>query len=429
MPWDPVRHAMQEVSVNPKNGLTPLTPTAPTLIIPPNSALTSSPPSTTTPRATSLAMLLNDSTTYRSSPSPVMTRPGLPASLSSPSSSLNQLMNPVSPTRKPLSLEQNPDQKPKAVLMPPPKPSSPYNPQRISTAGSVLVPLSVSERRIFSSPVNSLRMALVKHPDQRVGGDSKDEHFPSRQQNGSNGGYSPSQAQSSRQWETDNQRKRKREETGDEDRDSPLKRSRGQDEKAVAYHYNQRPEIGVSGRRKSPIFGLKAFNNWIKSVLIQKMAHEPLSQSSFRRKTPRNATLSGRVLDIGCGKGGDLQKWKNAGIKEYVGLDLAIMSVNQARDRWLKWNGDKFEATFTQLDCYTHYLSEAEDLRPRILSEPFDVVTMQFCMHYAFETEEKVRIMLDNVTRYLRPGGRFVGTIPNSDILQYVLSPLLFSSS
>ncbi|KAG8814272.1 hypothetical protein FRC19_001845, partial [Serendipita sp. 401] len=191
MPWDPVRHAMQEVSVNPKNGLTPLTPTAPTLIIPPNSALTSSPPSTTTPRATSLAMLLNDSTTYRSSPSPVMTRPGLPASLSSPSSSLNQLMNPVSPTRKPLSLEQNPDQKPKAVLMPPPKPSSPYNPQRISTAGSVLVPLSVSERRIFSSPVNSLRMALVKHSDQRVGGDSKDEHFPSRQQNGSNGGYSP----------------------------------------------------------------------------------------------------------------------------------------------------------------------------------------------------------------------------------------------
>ena len=42
---------------------------------------------------------------------------------------------------------------------------------------------------------------------------------------------------------------------------------------------------------------------------------------------------------------------------------------------------------------------------------------MQFCMHYAFETEAKARQMLDNVTRYLRPGGTFVGTIPNAEKL------------
>jgi mRNA (guanine-N7-)-methyltransferase len=39
---------------------------------------------------------------------------------------------------------------------------------------------------------------------------------------------------------------------------------------------------------------------------------------------------------------------------------------------------------------------------------------MQFCMHYAFEAEEKARMMLHNVTTYLRPGGVFIGTIPNS---------------
>jgi len=41
-------------------------------------------------------------------------------------------------------------------------------------------------------------------------------------------------------------------------------------------------------------------------------------------------------------------------------------------------------------------------------------VSMQFCMHYAFETEERARCMLDNVSRWLRSGGVFVGTIPNS---------------
>jgi len=42
---------------------------------------------------------------------------------------------------------------------------------------------------------------------------------------------------------------------------------------------------------------------------------------------------------------------------------------------------------------------------------------MQFCMHYAFESVAKVRCMLTNVTRWLRPGGVFVGTVPNAEQL------------
>jgi mRNA (guanine-N7-)-methyltransferase len=49
---------------------------------------------------------------------------------------------------------------------------------------------------------------------------------------------------------------------------------------------------------------------------------------------------------------------------------------------------------------------------------------MQFCMHYAFETPAKARQMLENVTRWLRPGGVFVGTIPNADLLLSQLDAL-----
>ncbi len=52
---------------------------------------------------------------------------------------------------------------------------------------------------------------------------------------------------------------------------------------------------------------------------------------------------------------------------------------------------------------------------------------MQFCMHYAFETEAKVRMMLKNVTDYLRPGGVFIGTIPNAKYLLSVTSLITFS--
>lgn len=47
----------------------------------------------------------------------------------------------------------------------------------------------------------------------------------------------------------------------------------------------------------------------------------------------------------------------------------------------------------------------------------YDNVTMQFCMHYAFESASKARMMMENVSRYLRRGGVFIGTIPNSQLL------------
>jgi mRNA (guanine-N7-)-methyltransferase len=60
-----------------------------------------------------------------------------------------------------------------------------------------------------------------------------------------------------------------------------------------------------------------------------------------------------------------------------------------------------------------------KDILPGSLAQKdlYDNVTMQFCMHYAFETASKARMMMENVSRYLRPGGIFIGTIPDSQLL------------
>lgn len=39
------------------------------------------------------------------------------------------------------------------------------------------------------------------------------------------------------------------------------------------------------------------------------------------------------MLDLGCGKGGDLQKWQIARIAHYVGADLSRESIKEASSR------------------------------------------------------------------------------------------------
>lgn len=206
-------------------------------------------------------------------------------------------------------------------------------------------------------------------------------------------------------------RKRKRDRSPGLDEGPPVKKFAG-DVGLVADHYNARPEVGIQQRQRSVIFGLKSFNNWVKSVLITRFAHPALQASSH---TSHRSKGKGKVLDMGCGKGGDLTKWAKAQVREVVGIDIAAVSVDQARTRWQTMRGPRFDATFAALDCYTDPLSYA--IPPDKLTVPFDVVSMQFCMHYAFETEAKVRRMLENVSKWLRPGGVFVGTIPNAELM------------
>ncbi|KAK4463838.1 mRNA capping enzyme-domain-containing protein [Cladorrhinum samala] len=212
----------------------------------------------------------------------------------------------------------------------------------------------------------------------------------------------------------------------------------------VRAHYNAVPERGRDWRKTdSRIKGLRSFNNWVKSCIIQKFSpEEDQTPGSHERQTHSGNKLL--VLDIGCGKGGDLGKWQQAPqpVELYVGLDPADISIEQARDRYrnmLNRGGGRggrggggrhnhgprlFDARFHVQDCYGHSIGNLDIVRQVGFTastvsshKGFDVVSMMFCMHYAFETEAKARQMLQNVAGALKKGGRFIGCIPNSHVI------------
>ncbi|RHZ81627.1 hypothetical protein Glove_117g25 [Diversispora epigaea] len=160
----------------------------------------------------------------------------------------------------------------------------------------------------------------------------------------------------------------------------------------VAEHYNSIEDKGKQRRLESKIIFLRNFNNWVKSVLIG-----------------INTPERGVILDIGCGKGGDLLKWGKAKISKLVGLDIAEVSINDAKNRFGKID-QKFDAEFHVFDCFSKRISMIESIK----NIKFDVVSMQFCIHYSFETEEKAKMALQNISSNLKKGGSFIGTVPDA---------------
>lgn len=107
---------------------------------------------------------------------------------------------------------------------------------------------------------------------------------------------------------------------------APTAAAAGSNSNVVASHYNTLEEKGLAERSKSRIFHMRNFNNWIKSMLINEYI------TKIRDSSKLGAPL--RVLDMCCGKGGDLYKWEKAHITHLICTDIAAVSVEQCEDRY-----------------------------------------------------------------------------------------------
>jgi len=144
-----------------------------------------------------------------------------------------------------------------------------------------------------------------------------------------------------------------------------------------------------------------------------------------------------RLLDLACGKGGDLNKWIKAGVVDVVGFDYVRDNIENpidgvyARMSTIDMPSSNRYA-FLTMDCSKVLSSAAaqtdEDREvAQILwgegvsskgnlskywdmMKDFDVVSCQFALHYFFENETTLQNFLTNVDKHLKPGGRFIGT-------------------
>jgi SAM-dependent methyltransferase len=101
-----------------------------------------------------------------------------------------------------------------------------------------------------------------------------------------------------------------------------------------------------------------------------------------------------RVLDCGCGRGGDLHKWKKSQAREVVAFDPDEESLREARQRALE-----SQSRIRFLD--------PGDIRN--VEGTFDVLCYNFSLHYIVDSYEE---SLEAIKRVLAPGGLLIGIVP-----------------
>lgn len=186
-------------------------------------------------------------------------------------------------------------------------------------------------------------------------------------------------------------------------------------------------------RNKMASKNMIKYHNAIKNTLIQHV--------SQKYKT---------LVDIGCGKAGDLNKWKLYGIKKVFGIDnnkdnlenikdgaynrtlqsyydnrfnyninvvYLTMDAGQMIDKsyiesGMKDDDDKFVARV--LWGYTK-LSKENKKYHNFVKDKFGLVSCQFAIHYFFKNENTLDNFVANVDYFLSSGGYFFGTCLDGD--------------
>ena len=167
-------------------------------------------------------------------------------------------------------------------------------------------------------------------------------------------------------------------------------------------------------RKKSSITNMRKFHNFIKQTMLTNIT-----------KLLKSKEIN--LLDIAVGRGGDMFKWNNAGIKHVFGFDKSNESINSinpfdqgAKERYrlnkintlIEYHvGDAMMPSADLVQNFIRFQSE----------HPISIISCQFAMHYFFKDLKFVENVFHVFSKYLPSGGYFFGTTTNASKIKTFL--------
>jgi SAM-dependent methyltransferase len=164
---------------------------------------------------------------------------------------------------------------------------------------------------------------------------------------------------------------------------------------------------------------MREFHNWVKSVIIYTYCQEfkETTDSKLRRAN---------VLDIGCGRGGDILKFYHSRVGHYVGFDPSYEDIYSSTDgaisrykplkekfpgfgkvNYIQADGGVLLNSKEQSKAIPNLSAENKGLIDKIFSKKnyFDIINSSFAIHYLFGNNLMIKNLIQNIKDNLRVGG------------------------
>lgn len=152
--------------------------------------------------------------------------------------------------------------------------------------------------------------------------------------------------------------------------------------------------------RIKELISFRALCNALKAYIVREAVHAWRKDSSGR--------LS--VLDLGCGRGGDLRKWAAYRLRSFVGVDGGVACVSEARARHAGLVSQGKSAV--QAVFHTADLTAA---RVPTDSAIFDIVSSMFFLQFCFSSPGSATHILDEIARVLKDNGVLCCILPDGN--------------
>lgn len=171
------------------------------------------------------------------------------------------------------------------------------------------------------------------------------------------------------------------------------------------------------------------FHNWVKSIIIYTYC---CPDKEYKNGTDKRKS----ILDIGCGRGGDIMKMYHSRVGEYVGTDPdyeGLFGIIDSATVRYQTNVDKYpgftKATFIQADSSVPLNAELQEKvlpnmtsdNKKLLSKIFDKtsngykqydgICAMFMLHYLFDSQNSVNNLVHTVKTYLKDSGYLFCTL------------------
>jgi len=170
------------------------------------------------------------------------------------------------------------------------------------------------------------------------------------------------------------------------------------------------------------IFNMRKFHNYIKNELIIN------SCKSIKAE---------KLLDIACGRGGDIIKWIKSDLKFVFAFDVhkesiycndgdcAISRFNDIKKNYKSKNKKPFTRFYNLNILDKDILSKIKYNENKInipnFNGKYDVVSCQFAFHYFSKNDDDLNHLFNVISNKLKVNGLFIGTTTDGDKIKKIL--------